>query len=149
MPAWDFTIGKYTLAPNPFWGGVLFPTIVIGFLYLWPWIERKLTRDDAFHNLLDRPRDAAGRTAVGVAMVTWVLLVFVAGSSDRVSVLFGISYMSQLWFYRVLFFVGPVVAGVIAYRVCIELRRGEVVEQERHLAEGEAKRARVRAAQEQ
>jgi hypothetical protein len=72
----------------------------------------------------------------------------VAGSTDRVSVLFGISYVSQLWFYRVLVFVGPVVAGVIAYRVCIELRRGEVVEQERHLAEGEAKRARVRAAQE-
>jgi ubiquinol-cytochrome c reductase cytochrome b subunit len=148
MPGWDFTIGKYTLVPNPFWGGAAFPTIVIGFLYLWPWLERKLTRDDAFHNLLDRPRDAPARTAVGVAMVTWVLLVFVAGSSDRVSVLFGISYVSQLWFYRVLFFVGPVVAGVIAYRVCIELQRGEAVEQERHLAEGESRRARLRAAQE-
>ena len=75
--------------------------IVIGFLYLWPWLERKVTGDHEFHNLLDRPRDAPWRTAIGVAMVTWVLLVFVAGSSDRVDVLFGLPYVGQIWFYRV------------------------------------------------
>jgi ubiquinol-cytochrome c reductase cytochrome b subunit len=32
VPGWDFVIGKYTLVPNPFWGGVLFPTIVVGFV---------------------------------------------------------------------------------------------------------------------
>jgi ubiquinol-cytochrome c reductase cytochrome b subunit len=117
---------------------------VIGFLYLWPWIERRLTGDHGFHNILDRPRDAARRTAIGVAVVTLVLIVLVAGSSDRATVLFGISYDSQVWLYRVLVFVGPVVAGLVAYRVCVELQRGEAVEQERHRAEGEARRAALR-----
>ena len=111
VPGFDVTIGNYTLIPNAFWGGVLFPTIVIGFLYFWPWFERRLTGDHAFHNLLDRPRDNPMRTGVGVAMIVWVVLVFVAGSSDRVNVLLNIPYDKQIWFYRVAVFVGPVVCG--------------------------------------
>jgi ubiquinol-cytochrome c reductase cytochrome b subunit len=134
VPGFDVTIGKYTLVPNPFWGGVGFPTVVVGFLYLWPWLERRFTGDVAFHNVLERPRDAPWRTAIGVAVVAWVLLVFVAGSADRVDVLFNIPYTSQIWFYRVVVWVGPVVAGAAAFRVCKELRAGEVVERRRHAA---------------
>jgi ubiquinol-cytochrome c reductase cytochrome b subunit len=136
-PAFDVTIGNYTLIPNPFWGGALFPLVVIGFLYFWPALERKFGGDHDFHNLLDRPRDAPMRTAIGVGMATWVVLVFVAGSSDRADVLFNISYSLQIWIYRVLVFVGPVVAGAIAYRACVELKAGEAVERERGRAEAE------------
>jgi ubiquinol-cytochrome c reductase cytochrome b subunit len=145
VPGWDFTIGGYTVVPNPFWGGVAFPLIVIGFLYFWPRIERRMTGDTGFHNVLDRPRDAPRRTAVGIAMATLVFLVLLAGSADRVTVLFGISYDAQLWLYRVLVFVGPLVAGLVTYRVCVELQRGEVVEEERRRAEGEARRAALQA----
>jgi ubiquinol-cytochrome c reductase cytochrome b subunit len=141
VPGFDVVIGGYTLVPNPFWGGVLFPLVVIGFLYLWPWFERRLTGDRAYHNLLERPRDAPLRTAVGMAMVIWVVIVFVAGSSDRVAVLFGLGYSGQIWFYRVLSLAGPVVGGLIAYRVCRELQEGEVVERDRHRAETEARLA--------
>jgi len=145
VPGWDFTIGGYTVVPNPFWGGVAFPLVVIGFLYFWPWIERRMTGDTGFHNVLDRPRDAPRRTSVGIAMATPVFLVLLAGSADRVTVLFGISYDAQLWLYRVLVFVGPLVAGLVTYRVCVELQRGEVVEEERRRAEGEARRAALQA----
>ncbi|HSC73225.1 MAG TPA: cytochrome b, partial [Gaiellaceae bacterium] len=138
MPNWDFVIGNYTLVPNPFWGGVAFPLVVFGFLLLWPALERRFGGDDAYHNLLDRPRDVPMRTAVGLAVVTWVFLVFLAGASDRVDVLFGISYGSQIWVYRVLVFVAPVVVGLVAYRVCVELQKGERVERERERAEAEA-----------
>jgi ubiquinol-cytochrome c reductase cytochrome b subunit len=134
MPGFDVVIGKYTLIPNAFWGGALFPLIVIGFMYFWPWLERRLAHDSAYHNLLDRPRDAPLRTAIGVAMIVWVVLVFVAGSADRVYVLFGITYVSQLWMYRVLVFVAPLAGALIAYRVCKELQAGERVEAARHLA---------------
>jgi len=134
MPGFDVVIGKYTLIPNAFWGGALYPLIVFGFLYFTPWLERKLTGDTAFHNLLDRPRDAPRRTAIGVAMVVWVVLVFMAGSADRVDVLFGIAYTTQIWVYRVLVFVGPPIAAAIAYRVCKELQAGERVEAARHAA---------------
>jgi quinol---cytochrome-c reductase cytochrome b subunit len=142
MPSWDFTIGKYTVAPNAFWGGALFPLVVFGFLYLWPLLERRVTGDRLYHNLLDRPRDRPWRTAIGVGFVTWVLLVFVAGSADRVQVTFDLSYSAQIWAYRVLFFVAPLVAGAIAYRVCVELRQGELVERERRRAEAAAREAR-------
>jgi ubiquinol-cytochrome c reductase cytochrome b subunit len=135
VPGFDVTIGRYTLIPNPFWGGVLFPTIVIGFLYFWPWAERKLTGDTGFHNLLERPRDNPLRTGVGVAMVTWVLLVFIAGSADRIYVLLNITYESQIWAFRVLVLVGPLVAGLLAARICRELQRGEIVERERERAQ--------------
>jgi ubiquinol-cytochrome c reductase cytochrome b subunit len=139
MPSFDVTIGHYTLVPNPFWGGALFPLIVMGFLYLWPWLERKATGDYAYHNLLDRPRDAPWRTAIGVGFITWVFLVFVAGSSDRTDVLFNLSYQAQIHTYWVLVWGGPLIAGAIAYRTCVELQRGERVERDRTSAEHEAK----------
>jgi ubiquinol-cytochrome c reductase cytochrome b subunit len=144
VPSIDVTVGNYTLFPNAFWGGAAFPLVVFGFLYTWPWLERRITGDIAFHNLLDRPRDNPMRTAVGVAMLTWVFLVFIAGSSDRVDVLLNLSYASQIFVYRVLVFAGPIVAGLITYRVCKELLRGEQVEVRRHEAEAAARLAGMR-----
>jgi ubiquinol-cytochrome c reductase cytochrome b subunit len=139
VPGWDFVIGRYTVVPNPFWGGALFPLIAFGFAFAWPVLERRLTGDHGFHNVLDRPRDAPLRTAIGVGVFTWIFLVFLAGSADRVTVLFDLSYTAQIWVYRVLVWVGPVVAGLIAYRVCVELRGGEPIERQRKLAEAEAR----------
>jgi ubiquinol-cytochrome c reductase cytochrome b subunit len=138
VPAFDVTIGKYTLVPNAFWGGAAFPLVVFLILFLWPWAERKVTGDYGFHNLLDRPRDAPWRTAFGVALFTWIFLVFFFGASDRLFVLFGVSYNLQVWIFRVLLFVGPVVALFVTKRVCDELRAGEAVSAERKAAEKEA-----------
>jgi ubiquinol-cytochrome c reductase cytochrome b subunit len=147
VPGFDLTIGHYTLVPNPFWGGAAFPLVVFGFLYLWPWLERRFTGDHAFHNLLDRPRDAPVRTAIGVAMVSWVFLVFLAGASDRVNVTFGISYVSQIWFYRVAVWVLPALFGLATWWICRELQAGELVLRDRHDAEAEARLARITRAE--
>jgi ubiquinol-cytochrome c reductase cytochrome b subunit len=135
VPNFDVVLGGYTLVPNPFWGGVLFPTFVIGILALWPWLERRVTGDHAFHNLLERPRDNPSRTALGVALIVWVFLVFLAGSADRVTVTFGLSYSAQIWAYRVLVWVLPVTAFFVTRRVCRELLLGERVERVRKRAE--------------
>jgi ubiquinol-cytochrome c reductase cytochrome b subunit len=144
VPNFDVVIDGYTLVPNPFWGGAAFPLVVFGFLYFWPWIERKFTGDYAFHNLLDRPRDVPVRTGVGVGMITWVVLVFLAGGADRVFVLFGASYIAQIWVYRVIVFVFPVLFGVAAWWICKELQASEKVVHARHEAEAEARLARMR-----
>jgi ubiquinol-cytochrome c reductase cytochrome b subunit len=138
MPSFDVTIGHYTLVPNPFWGGVAFPLFVFLVLFAWPSLERRFTKDDAFHNLLDRPRDAPWRTAIGVAFFTWVFIIFVAGAADRLFVLFDLSYAGQVRVYRILVWVLPVVALILAKRICDELVRGEVVERRRELAEAES-----------
>jgi ubiquinol-cytochrome c reductase cytochrome b subunit len=137
MPNFDVTIGHYTLVPNAFWGGAGFPLVVFGVLFLWPSLERRVTGDYAFHNLLDRPRDAPWRTAIGVALFTWIFVVFLAGAADRMFVLFGLSYEGQVWAFRVLVWVLPVVALFVTKRVCEELQRGEVVELRRKVVEAE------------
>ena len=135
VPSFDVTIGNYTLVPNPFWGGALFPLAVFGLLFAWPWLERRFTGDQAFHNLLDRPRDAPWRTAVGVAFFTWVFVVFLAGASDRVFIFLGISYGAQIWVYRVAFFVLPPLALVLTHRICLELQGVEKLKRRRREAE--------------
>jgi ubiquinol-cytochrome c reductase cytochrome b subunit len=138
IPSFDVTIGDYTLIPNPFWGGVLFPLIVFAILFAWPALERRFTGDKGFHNLLDRPRDAPYRTAFGAALFTWVFVIFLAGASDRVFVLLGLSYEWQITVYRVLVFVGPVVAFFLTKRICEELQRSDVIEQRRKRAQAPA-----------
>jgi ubiquinol-cytochrome c reductase cytochrome b subunit len=144
VPSFDLVIAGYTVVPNPFWGGVALPLLVFGFLYLWPWLERRFTGDQAFHNLLDRPRDAPVRTGIGVGVITWVVLIFLAGSADRVDVTFGLGYVGQIWFYRVAIWVLPVLFGFVAWWICKELQAGEVVVADRDRAEAEARLARSR-----
>jgi ubiquinol-cytochrome c reductase cytochrome b subunit len=141
VPGFDVVIGNYTLVPNPFWGGALFPLLVFGILFAWPAAERRLTGDRAWHNVLQRPRDNPWRTGIGVGIVLWVLLVFMAGAVDRSYVFFGITYTSQIWVFRVIVWVIPVVAAYATKRVCAELLAGERVEEEREEAEREARRA--------
>jgi ubiquinol-cytochrome c reductase cytochrome b subunit len=143
VPGFDVTVGDYTLVPNPFWGGALFPLIVFLVLAVFPWVERALTRDRSYHNLLDRPRDAPGRTAFGAAFFTWVFLVFFAGSADRVYVFLNLDYTAQIWAYRIVVWVLPVLVFYIARRVCRELQRGDAIERRRRFAEREARDQRL------
>jgi ubiquinol-cytochrome c reductase cytochrome b subunit len=137
IPNFDVTVGHYTLVPNPFWGGAGFPLVVFLVLFAWPALERRVTGDYGFHNLLDRPRDAPWRTAIGAAFFTWIFVIFLAGAADRMFVLFGLSYEGQVWAFRVLVWVLPVVALFVTKRVCEELLRGEVVQVQRKLVEAE------------
>jgi ubiquinol-cytochrome c reductase cytochrome b subunit len=126
MPAFDIRIGGLTLVPNPFWAGALFPTVVFGVAALYPFAERRLTRDRARHHLLDRPRDRPWRTAFGCAFLSWVTLIFFAGSADRVFLALGFSYEGQVRVYRWLVLIVPLVVFVVAHGVCAELRRSGV-----------------------
>jgi ubiquinol-cytochrome c reductase cytochrome b subunit len=128
VPGFDVTVGSATVIPNPFWGGALFPLVVLGVLAVWPWAERRLRGDRASHNLLERPRDAPGRTAFGAAFLTWVVLVFFAGSSDRIFVFLGLSYVAQIWFWRFAVWIIPLVAFFVVRRWCRALQRAEQIE---------------------
>jgi quinol---cytochrome-c reductase cytochrome b subunit len=141
VPHFDVTIGDYTIVPNPFWGGALFPLVVLVVLAAWPWAERRLTGDHRLHNLLDRPRDAPLRTGLGAGFLSWVFLVFISGSADRMTVLFGLPYEHLLKAFTVAVLVVPFFAFLVVWRSCVELGRTDVVEHEREAAEAEARAA--------
>jgi ubiquinol-cytochrome c reductase cytochrome b subunit len=140
MPSFDLRISHFTLVPNPFWGGALFPLLVLGVLLAFPWLERKLTGDYRFHNLADRPRDAPNRTAFGVAFLFWVFAIFAFGAADRILVLWGIGYNTQLTVFRIGIWVIPVILFFVVRRICRELQTADRIEATQHEAEEEAER---------
>jgi hypothetical protein len=62
-------------------------------------------------------------------------------STQEPPVIFGLTYEGQLWAYRVIVWVLPVVVYIVTHRVCRELRQGEIVELARRHAEREARHA--------
>jgi ubiquinol-cytochrome c reductase cytochrome b subunit len=128
MPSFDVVIGHITLVPNPFWGGAVFPLLVLVVLATFPWVERWLTGDRRVHNLADRPRDAPNRTAFGVAFLSWVFLIFVFGAADRLFVLFGLSYDLQLYIFRIGVWVIPFLLFFITRRICRDLQTADRIE---------------------
>ena len=126
MPPLELHLWGYTLVPNPFFGGVLFPLFVFGAIYAWPALERRFTGDAAQHHLLDRPRDAPTRTALVAAFFSCVSVVFLAGSLDQVAVHFQIPYEGQLWFFRGAVLAVPVLVFLATRGICRELKRTEL-----------------------
>jgi ubiquinol-cytochrome c reductase cytochrome b subunit len=120
MPPLEISISGRTIVPNPFFGGVLFPTAVFAFLFAWPFLDRG--RSD----LLDRPRDNPRRTAVGAAVFTFVFVVFLAGSMDRLFLSSGVPYLTQVWMFRIAVILLPPLVYAVAKRAAAELRDSTV-----------------------
>jgi ubiquinol-cytochrome c reductase cytochrome b subunit len=144
MPNWEPVVADRTIVPNPFWGGAALPLAVFVLLFLWPTLERRVTGDRDFHHLLDRPRDAAWRTSIGTAVATFLLLVLLAGTLDRSTVFFGLSYTGQIRAFRIAIFVLPPLAGLVTFRTCRGLVLRDRLEAGKHAAEREARAARSR-----
>jgi quinol---cytochrome-c reductase cytochrome b subunit len=115
---WGFTISWNVLIPGALLIGVLFTLLA-----LYPFIEQWITGDKREHHLLERPRNAPTRTALGVAGMTAYSLLWVAGGNDILSKQFGLSINAVTYFMRVMVFVGPVIAFIITRRWCLSLQR--------------------------
>jgi len=122
MPPWEIRAFGYTI-PNPFFPGVLLPTVVFTILYLWPFVEARGTKDSVEHHILDRPRQRPSRTGIGVGAFTFIAIMLLAGSSDVIATTFGISVNVVIWTLRTLLLVLPPIGGLFAARLCVELQR--------------------------
>ena len=131
---------SYTLVPNPFWGGALFPLVVFGVLGLWPWLERRLDRRPRLPQPA-RPaarRARADRDRRGVPHLGLPRLLRRLGrpasSSCRAR-----ATTSQIWVYRVLIWVLPVLVFFVTRRFCRELLAHERIELDHERAEDVAR----------
>ena len=120
-PPWDLSLFGYTIS-EVFWPAILFPGVAFGILILWPWIERRFTRDRAEHHLLDRPRDAPIRTATGLAGLTVFFIMFLEGGNDIVAVLLDVPVESITRILQFAIVIAPVLVWLVAFLVCRQLR---------------------------
>jgi ubiquinol-cytochrome c reductase cytochrome b subunit len=119
MPPWEIRVAGFEI-PNPFFPGVLLPGLTFALVYAWPWIEQRVTKDYAEHHLLDSPRDRPVRSGLGVAVLTFYVLLFIAGGDDVIAAHFNLSVNDVVYVFRGLVLVLPVVTYYVTYRLCKE-----------------------------
>ncbi len=124
FPPWRTHFLGYTIS-ELFWPGVVLPAVTFGVLYVWPFLEAKVTHDHEAHHLLDRPRDRPVRTAIGIAALAFYGVLMIAGSQDLIAKRLGASISSVTVTLRVLLVVLPLGAALITWRLCRDLQRSD------------------------
>jgi ubiquinol-cytochrome c reductase cytochrome b subunit len=124
MPNIETTVAGHTISWNILFPAVVLPGIIFTLMALYPWIERWATPgDNGPHNLLDRPRNAATRTAIGAMSLTFYILLWIEGGNDIIASKFDISVNAMTWFMRAACIIGPPIAFIVTKRVCFGLQR--------------------------
>ena len=122
FPSWEIRLWGHTLPPL-FWPTVVLPGILVNLAAAYPFLEAKLTKDRAKHNLLQRPRDVPVRTGLGAMAITFYMVLFLSGGNDLIAKAFNISLNAMTWGGRILLLVLPPIAYALTYRVCLGLQR--------------------------
>lgn len=106
---------------------ILIPLIVIGIfivtVMIYPFIEAWITGDKREHHILDRPRNAPTRTAIGAAGVTFYAALWASAASDIIATHFHLSIEGVTHTLQAITVLGPFIAFVIAKRVCLALQK--------------------------
>jgi len=106
---------------------ILLPIVVlVVFVVLvafYPFFEAWVTGDKREHHVLDRPRNAPTRTAIGAAGMTFYAALWAGASTDLIATHFHLSLNGVLTTIQILLIVGPIIAFFITKRTCLSLQR--------------------------
>jgi ubiquinol-cytochrome c reductase cytochrome b subunit len=122
FPPWETRIGRFVINQLVY-SGVVIPGVIFTALFLAPWIERRITGDRAEHHLLDRPRDAPGRTATGAAGLALVTILFVGGGQDVVARMLDTPVGHVTTALQLLALIGPPITWIVTWHVCKALQQ--------------------------
>ena len=122
LPRWEIYLGNYTI-PAVVWVAVIMG-LVFMLLIIYPFIEQRVTGDDAHHNLLQRPRDVPVRTAIGAMAIAFYMVLTLSAMNDIIALKFHISLNATTWIGRIGMVVLPPIVYFIAYRwACLAAQR--------------------------
>ena len=124
-PPLESYIFGYTISWNILIPGLIVPGIIFTGMALYPFIESWITGDKREHHLLDRPRNAPNRTALGVMSLTFMLVALINGGNDIIAITFDLTINQIMWFSRIAIFILPPIAFVITKRLCLSLQRAD------------------------
>ncbi|MGH3994444.1 MAG: cytochrome b, partial [Pseudonocardiaceae bacterium] len=123
-PPWEIYLGDYMI-PQNFWPTMVLPAIMFTLAATYPAIERKLTNDNASHNLLQRPRDVPVRSALGMMAISFMFVLLLSGGNDVIAYVLNISLNATTWAGRIGLLLLPPAAYYITYRICLGLQRAD------------------------
>lgn len=138
QPDWyiGFADGALRLMPphlETYWFGytwswnILIPILILlvflALVFAYPFFEAWVTGDKREHHLLDRPRNAPARTAIGAAGVTFYAVLWAAAASDIIATHFKVTMEGVINTLQILLIVGPIIAFIVARRVCLALQK--------------------------
>ncbi len=108
------------------WNIILPVTVLLVFLVLvaiYPFIEAWVTGDKREHHIAQRPRNAATRTAIGAAGVTFYAVLWAAASSDLIATHFMLTIEGVIHALQALLILGPIIAYFVTKRVALGLQK--------------------------
>ena len=123
MPGIELNVLGGTLSLNMIVPAMIIPGIMFTLLGLYPWIEAWASGDRSVHHLLDRPRNAPTRTALGVMALTFYFVLWISGGNDLIAITFGLSINAITWTLRFGLFILPAIAFWVTKRICLSLQR--------------------------
>jgi ubiquinol-cytochrome c reductase cytochrome b subunit len=127
MPAIEFTLfNTWTLSPNILIPAVVLPGIMFTLMGAYPFIESWITGDKREHNLLDRPRNAPTRTALGTMSLSFYILLWMGGGNDIMAITFNLSINTVTWFLRFALIIVPPLVFIATRRICLGLQRNDL-----------------------
>jgi len=123
FPGWETHIFGYTIGWN-----IIFPGLVaMGAFYtlipLYPFFEQWITGDRREHHVLDRPRNAPVRTGIGVAVMTFYGIAWLAAANDIIADYFELSSALLTRVFRGSIILLPIIAFMVTKRICLGLQR--------------------------
>ncbi len=125
FPPWEFYLwGEYTI-PAAFIPTAAFLPVLFVIAGAYPAIERRFTKDDALHNLLQRPRDVPVRTSLGVMAISTYTWLVLCGINDWVAYFFHVSLNATTWAGRIGLLVIPPLSYWVTYRWCLGLQKSD------------------------
>jgi len=102
---------------------ILLIPVLYGIAGAYPFIESWVTGDKREHHLLDRPRNAPTRTALGVTAITFYLILFFASGNDLMAIKLHMSINDLTNFFRIGILLLPPLAFWVTKRICLSLQR--------------------------
>jgi len=106
---------------------ILIPLVGLGLfiavVLFYPFLEAWVTGDKREHHILDRPRNAPTRTAIGAAGVTFYAGLWAAASSDIIATHFKLTMEGVIHTLQAVVILGPFIAYFITKRVCLALQK--------------------------
>jgi ubiquinol-cytochrome c reductase cytochrome b subunit len=123
MPAWQVWIGGHPLDLGVLLPAFLVPGAFFLLLAAYPLLDRRLTGGQALHHVLDRPRDAATRTGIGAAGITFYGVLWAAAANDQIAHHVNLDLYAVTWFFRIAVLAGPPLAYTLTHRICLGLTR--------------------------